>query len=311
MAESSKKGRKRGSVAIEPIAFEQLSEPFKEQIKGRKPQLMAAGLWEFVTELEILWPWPADLSEFFLSACASEYRHPVVRKQLIRFDTEAIAQVTTLPGEDNVSVAEACRSLNAPEWGVVFENGQSAFDVKRQGWNLQKALPPWRDWLLLIHQRIELGRGGGFMEHCVVCAALAAWIRGTKFNWAEEVKSRIKEEIENHQLLRPLPLKSAGYIGLLCQISFGPDITSASRQKVPPFLPKPEWFFVREKTVPQATSPLPSPEPPVILEEIVEMHGNSPVKREFEPFCLLWKEASSPLGPPCISESWRREWKGS
>ena len=293
MAESSKKGRKRGSVPIEPIAFEQLTESFKEQLRERQPYLVAAGLWEFVTELEIPWPWPADLSEFFLSACASEFQQLVVRKQLIRFDTEAIAQVTTLPGEDSVAVAEACRAINAPEWGVAFENGQSAFDVKKQGWDLQKALPPWRDWLLLIQQRIELGSEGGFMEHCVVCAALAAWIRGTKFNWAAEVRSRIKEEIETHKLLRPLPLKSAGYIGLLCQISFGPDITSASRRKVAPFLSKPVGF-VREEAIPQPTSPLLSPEPPVILEETVELHGNSPMKRGPDPFCLLWKEASSP-----------------
>jgi hypothetical protein len=68
-------------------------------------------------------------------------------------------------------------------------NGQSSADVKRQGWDLQKALPLWRDWLLLIHQRIELGRDGGCMDHYVVCAALVAWSRGTKFNWAEEVRS--------------------------------------------------------------------------------------------------------------------------
>ena len=30
------------------------------------------------------------------------------------------------------------------------------------------------------------------------------------------------------------------------------------------------------------------------MEETVELHGNSLVKREPEPFCLLWKEASSP-----------------
>ena len=292
MAESSKKGRKRGSVPIEPIAFEQLTESFKEQLRERQPYLVAAGLWEFVTELEVPWPWPADLSEFFLSACASEFRQIVVRKQLIRFDTEAIAKVTTLPGEDSVPVAEACRAINAPEWGVAFENGQSAFDVKKQGWDLQKALPPWRDWLLLIQQQIELGRDSGFMEHCVVCAALAAWIRGTKFNWSEEVRSRIKEEIETHKLARPLPLRSAGYIGLLCQNSFGPEIASASRRKVEPFLSKPTGFE-REEFVPKSDSPLHSPEPPVILEETVELHGNSPVQRRSDPFCLLWKETPS------------------
>lgn len=293
MAESSKKGRKRGSVPIEPIVFEQLTESFMEQIKKRESYLRAAGMWDFVTDLEIPWPWPADLSEFFLSACASEFQHLVVRKQPVRFDTEAITQVTTLPGEDSVSIAEACRAIDAPEWGVVFENGQSAFDTKRRGWDLQKALPPWRDWLLLVQQQIELGREGEFMEHCVVCAALAAWIRGTKFNWAEEVKSRIKEEIETYQLLRPLPLKSAGYIGLLCQLSFGSEDTSASRRKVTPFLSKPIGF-VREELVLRPDSPLLSPEPPVILEESVELHGNSPARRESEPFCLLWKETSSP-----------------
>jgi hypothetical protein len=114
---------------------------------------------------------------------------------------------------------------------------------------------------LLLSLLIELGRNGEFMEYCIVCAALAAWIRGTKFNWAEEVRSRIKEEIETHKLLRPLPLRSAGYIGLLCQNSFGPDITLTSRRKVAPFLSKPAGF-VREEVVPQTTNLLPSPESP-------------------------------------------------
>lgn len=52
MAESSKKGRKRGSVPIEPIVFEQLTESFMEQIKKRESYLRAAGMWDFVTEGE-------------------------------------------------------------------------------------------------------------------------------------------------------------------------------------------------------------------------------------------------------------------
>ena len=59
------------------------------------------------------------------------------------------------------------------------------------------------------------------------------------------------------------------------------------------FVSKPTGF-VKEEPVSRAYSPLPSPEPPVILEDTVELHGNSPVKRESDPFFLLWKEAPSP-----------------
>ena len=289
MAESSKKGRKRGALPIEPIVFPTLSEEFKERIREKEAHLRAAGLWNFLTNLEIPWPWPADLSEFVLSAHATEFQQCSARRQLVRFDTEAIAQVTTLPGEDSVSVAESCRAIDAPEWGVAFEDGQVAFDVKRQGWDLQKALPLWREWLFLIQERIELGRHGGFMEHCVVCAALAAWIRGTKFNWAGEVRARIREELEDQQTKRPMPLRSAGYIGMLCQLSFSPDITTATRRTVTPFLSKPEGFL-EEIPNPQPISPPLSPEPPVILEETVEMHDDRLAGRKPDFFCLSWKE---------------------
>lgn len=308
MAESSKRGRKRGTLPIEPIAFLEMSKDFKEKIQEKEAQLRTAGLWDFLTDVEIPWPWPADLSEFVLSACASEFRQILVRGQPVRFDTEAIAGVTTLPGTDSVPVAEACRTINAPEWEVVFVNGQLDFNVKRQGWDLLKALPPWRDWLLLIQQRIELGRHGGFMEHCVVCAALAAWIRGTKFNWAEEVRSRIREEVENFRSLKPIPLRSAGYIGMLCQLSFESDTTSASRRSVTPFLSKPEGFK-KEAPLPQAYNPPLSPEPPVILEEVIELHGDRPSERGVEPLCLPWNEASSPSRSPGYSLAVEREWR--
>ena len=304
MTGSTKAGRKRGDLPVEPLSFSEMSEEFKEKIREREPHLKSAGLWEFVTQLEIPWPWPADLSEFVLSAGASNFREVRVRNQLIRLEAEAIAQVTTLPGVDSGSVAEACRAIDAPEWGVVFEDGQSAFDVRKQGWDLKKALPPWRDWLLLIHQRIELERDGNFMEHCVVCAALAAWIRGTKFNWAEEVRLRIREEVEKGKCLRPVPLRSAGYIGMLCQLSFSPSTTSATRRSVAPFLAQPTGFVI-EEPMPPVHSPLSSPEPPVILEEYVKLHGESPEKFESRGFCLPWREESS---MPAQMQATEREW---
>jgi hypothetical protein len=305
MAESSKRARKKGSVLIEPISFPELSEAFKEKIKEKEAHLRAAGLWEFLTELEIPWPWPADLSEFVISAHASDFQRLSARMQAMRFDTEAIAQVAMLPGEDCVPVSESCRAIDAPEWGMAFEGGQLAFDVKEQGWDLKKALPPWRDWLLLIQQRIELGRHSGYMEHCVVCAALAAWIRGTKFNWAAEVRSRIKEEMEDYKFKRPMPLGSAGYIGMLCQFSFDPAITSDIRRTVAPFLSKPEGFLPPEP-LPQTNSPPRSPEPPVILEEVVEMHGDRPAKRQPNMFCLPWSESEESTA---YSQAVEREWQ--
>ena len=305
MAESSKRARKKGSVLIEPISFPELSEAFKEKIKEKEAHLRAAGLWEFLTELEIPWPWPADLSEFVISAHASDFQQLSARMQAVRFDTEAIAQVAMLPGEDCVPVSESCRAIDAPEWGMAFEGGQLAFDVKEQGWDLKKALPPWRDWLLLIQQRIELGRHSGYMEHCVVCAALAAWIRSTKFNWAAEVRSRIKEEMEDYKFKRPMPLGSAGYIGMLCQFSFDLAITSDIRRTVAPFLSKPEGFLPPEP-LPQTNSPPRSPEPPVILEEVVEMHGDRPAKRQPNMFCLPWSESEESTA---YSQAVEREWQ--
>jgi hypothetical protein len=163
MAEPSKEGRKRGALPVEPLSFSELSEVLKEKIKEKESHLKSAGLWDFVTSLEIPWPWPADLSEFVLSAGASNFQEVRVRNQLIRLETEAISQVTTLPGADSGSMAEACRAIDAPEWGVVFENGHAAFNAQKQGWDLEKAMSPWREWLLLVHQRIELERDGNFM----------------------------------------------------------------------------------------------------------------------------------------------------
>ena len=52
MVESSKKGRKRESLPIEPIAFLELSKSFKEKTKEKVAHLIAVGLCEFVTNLK-------------------------------------------------------------------------------------------------------------------------------------------------------------------------------------------------------------------------------------------------------------------
>ena len=116
MDESYRKRRNRGALPIEPIVFLALSEEFKERIKEKEAHLRAARLSNFSTNLEVPWPWPADLAEFVLSAHATKFRRCSSRRQVVRFDTEAIAQVTTLPDEDNVSVAAFCRAIDASEW---------------------------------------------------------------------------------------------------------------------------------------------------------------------------------------------------
>ena len=145
------------------------------------------------------------------------------------------------------------------------------------------------------------------MEHCVVCAALAAWIRGTKFNWAEEVRLRIQEEVDKGKCLRPVPLRSAGYIGMLCQLSFSPNTSSATRRSVAPFLPKPTGF-VSEEPTPPPFSPLRSPEPPVILEESVELHGQSPTGFKSKGLRLPWRESSPlPTTVPDVGAEWLKK----
>ena len=78
----------------------------------------------------------------------------------------------------------------APQWKMVFSEGCLSFETTKQGWDLRDLKEPWKEWFLLIQERIELS-DGGFMEHCVACAALLAWVKGERFNWAEELRLRI------------------------------------------------------------------------------------------------------------------------
>ena len=45
MVETSKKGRKRGALPIEPIMFPTFSEEFKERINEKETHLRAPWLW--------------------------------------------------------------------------------------------------------------------------------------------------------------------------------------------------------------------------------------------------------------------------
>lgn len=223
--------------------------------------LRSAGLWSFLWELELPWPQQADAVEFVESGLASNFGKIIVQKQLAPLTTEAIAELTTLPGEDAQSVNFAEVPLDAPQWNSIFEGGGLVFDVESQGWKLKKILPEWRNWVLLIQQRIQLGEQDGYMEHCILCAALSAVLKGVRYNWAHELKLRICEEVERNQQMRPVPLISAGYIGSLCR-KFTP-VSKVSRST--PFLQR-----LQPPIFPTVQSPSQSPEPTGIMDKVVE-----------------------------------------
>lgn len=272
MAESSKRQRKRGRVTIEPLVFQELPEVVRDQIRKREPQLRAAGLWEFLCRLEISWPWQADLSEFFESALASEFREIKVQNESVQFNSGAIAKATTLPEEDGQPLLNAELPISAREWEVVFKGGSLAFDSEAMGWCIELASSPWKEWLEVFHQRIQLGEEGSKMEHCMVCAAFTALMRGTRYNWAEELRLRMQEEIEKQREKRPVPLRCAGYMGILCQLSVASSSPSSFRS-VPPFLSRPRYFAPSpERRI--VMSPIASPDPPEIVEESIELCGD-------------------------------------
>lgn len=178
-----KRQRKRGRVSIEPMVFQELPEVIREQIRRKELlQLRVAGLWEFLCTLEISWPWQVDLSEFFESALASEFRELHVQNQSVSFTSEAIAKATTLPEEDGQPLLNAELPIDAREWEVVFKGGSLAFDSEAMGWKIELENSPWKEWLEVFHQRIQLGEEGSGMEHCMVCATFTTLMRGTRYN---------------------------------------------------------------------------------------------------------------------------------
>lgn len=71
--------------------------------------------------------------------------------------------------------------------GVVYQGGGLAFDSKAMGWKVELANSPWKEWLEILNQRIQLGEEGSRMERCVVCTEFMALMKDTKYNWADEL----------------------------------------------------------------------------------------------------------------------------
>lgn len=262
MAGRTTESRVRERLVIEPIMLSEISEEFQQQLKRHEVSLRSSGLWSFLWELELPWPRQGDLVQFVESALSSKFGEVVVQDKPIPFTTEIVAEITTLPGEGAQSPSFAEVPLNAPQWHSIFEGGGLAFDIESQGWELKKILPEWRDWVLIIQQRIQLGKEDGFMEHCILCAALSAVLKGVRYNWAGELKLRICEEMERHQNMRPMPLLSAGYIGFLCQ-KFTP--AGNVHRNTTPFLQK-----LHVPVLPIIHSPSGTPEPLITMDRVFE-----------------------------------------
>jgi hypothetical protein len=139
---------------------------------------------------------------------------------------------------------------------MVFTQGWMSFDDINQGWDLQDLMEPWKEWFLLIQERIELFNGG-FMEHCVACAALLAWMKGERFNWAEELRLRIKDEVHRRKTAFPFALLSAGYLGMVCSLTIVPSEVEMLAGNPRELLLEPPVMLM----------PIPSsPKPPTIVE---------------------------------------------
>lgn len=221
MAGSNQGNRKRGRILIEPLPFDVVPVQLREHMQVYESNLRAAGLWNFLSDLDIPWPWPKDLSEFLETSVSTDYRQIVVQNKDVIFSVENIAKATSLPGIEGALVSDATLPIYSKQWEIVFEGGSMAFDDETQGWRLSKALPLWKDWLHLVQQRLQLGEPEEVLEHCILCAALTAALKGVSYNWAEELYNRIKDELERKQFERPVSLRSAGYLSLICQQAIG------------------------------------------------------------------------------------------
>lgn len=115
----------------------------------------------------------------------------------------------------------------------------------------------------------------------------------TKFNWVEEVRSMIKKKIESYKILRPKLLRYVGYIDMLCHISCAFDTIPTTPQSIAPLLSRP-IDFVKEEPISQVYSPFPNPKPPLILEDIIKVHGDNLAKGKPNAFFLLLREDPSP-----------------
>jgi hypothetical protein len=145
-----------------------------------------------------------------------------VSGHIVELSSEALSRVTLLPGESEKDIVSLDLPKEAPQWKMVFSRGWLNFDTIKQGWDFRDFKEPWNAWLLLIQERIELFEGG-FMEHCVACVALSAWVKGERYNWAEELQLQIKDEVHRKKTTHPFSLQSATYLGMVCSFTIVPS----------------------------------------------------------------------------------------
>lgn len=81
---------------------------------------------------------------------------------------------------------------------------------------LSKALPMWKDWLLLVHEQLQLCEVDGVLEYCVLCAALITTFKGVHCYWVEELYNRIQIKLAHKRFERHMSLHCGGYLGLVC-----------------------------------------------------------------------------------------------
>lgn len=107
--------------------------------------------------------------------------------QNVELSAQTLSRVTFLPSESTErEMVNLDLPREAPQWNAVFQKGSASFDEEKQGWDLRDLKEPWKEWFLLVQERIELFQGG-YMEHCVAGATLLAWMKGEQYNWAEEL----------------------------------------------------------------------------------------------------------------------------
>ena len=57
----------------------------------------------------------------------------------------------------------------------------------------------------------------------MACAALLAWVKGERFNWAEELRLRIRDEVHRKKTTFLFSLISAGYLEMVCSLTIVPS----------------------------------------------------------------------------------------
>ena len=141
---------------------------------------------------------------------------------IIELSSEVLSRVVLLPGERQRDIVSLDLPKEAPQWKMVFSRGWLRFDNIKHGWDLRDLKKPQNEWFLLIQERIELC-DGGFMEHCMACVALLAWVKGERYNWVEELRLRIQDEVHHKKTIHHFSLLFARYLGMVCSLTIIPS----------------------------------------------------------------------------------------